>query len=348
MNSKMEPDMANATDKAAQAGLIFRPLAAQDLERVVAIDAALSGDRPRRGYFERRLHAAIKAPHLHLQFACEHDGALVGYVLSRRMFGEFGRESEALRLAVIGVLPGEQHHGVGLGLLHCLEDWCRRHGLREIRSQAHWKHHRILEFFDHAGFELGRNHVIDCEVHSGPLVAAGGSDEPFDADEGREVDYSDPAANDYEALPRDRVDVRILQREDAPALARIDSKNTGRDRSAYLAELVDEALDESAVRVSLVARVDGIVRGFVMAKADFGDFGRTEPVAVIDTIDVDPDTARQGIGSALLSQLFVNLQALQVARAETVVSRENLGVLAFLYRCGFAPSERLGFVRRVV
>ncbi len=343
----MEQAAAKAGVHASQAAVSFRPLAAEDLERVVAIDAALSGNQRRRGYFERRLQAALKAPHLHVQFAAEHDGALVGYVLARRLFGEFGRESEALRLAVIGVVPGEQHHGVGVGLLHCLEEWCRRHGVSEIRSQAHWKHHRILEFFDHAGFSLGRNHVIDCEVHAGPLVAAGGSEEPHDHEDGREIDYSDPAANDYEALPRDRVDVRILQREDTAALARIDRKNTGRDRSAYLAELVAEAMDESAVRVSLVARVDGIVRGFVMAKADFGDFGRTEPVAVIDTIDVDPDTSGQGIGSALLSQLFVNLQALQVVRAETVVSRESLGLLGFLYRCGFAPSERLGFVRHL-
>ena len=339
--------MESATQQPTSAAVTYRPLAAQDLDRVVAIDAALSGDRRRRSYFERRLQAAIKEPQMHLQFAAEHDGDLVGYVLARRMRGEFGRDTEALRLAVIGVVPGEQHHGVGLGLLHCLEDWCRRHGLAEIRSQAHWKHHRMLEFFDHAGFSLARNHVIDCEVHAGPLVAAGGSDDPSAHDDEREVDYSDPAANDFEALPRDRVEVRILQREDVPALARIDRKNTGRDRSAYLAQLVDEALDESSVRVSLVARVDGIVRGFVMAKADFGDFGRTEPVAVIDTIDVDPDTAGQGIGSALLSQLFVNLQALQVVRAETVVSRDSLGVLAFMYRCGFAPAERLGFVRRL-
>jgi predicted N-acetyltransferase YhbS len=343
----MEPTMADPTQPPTSSAVTFRPLEAKDLNRVVSIDAALSGNRPRRSYFERRLQAAIKEPQMHLQFAAEHAGALVGYVLARRMRGEFGREAEALRLAVIGVEPGEQHHGVGVGLLHCLEDWCRRHGLAEIRSQAHWKHHAMLEFFDHAGFSLGRNHVIDCEVHSGPLVAAGGSAEPSDRDDRHEVDYSDPAANDFEALPRDRVDVRILQREDAAALARIDRKNTGHDRSAYLAQLVDEALDESSVRVSLVARVDGIVRGFVMAKADFGDFGRTEPVAVIDTIDVDPDTAGQGIGSALLSQLFVNLQALQVVRAETVVSLENLGLLAFLHRRGFEPSERLGFVRRV-
>ena len=339
--------MASAKPQTDPAAPAYRALTAADLERVVSIDAGLSGLGPRRAYFERRLQAAIAAPKLHVQFAAIHDGELVGYVLARRMQGEFGREAPALRLAVIGVAPGEQHQGVGVGLLRCLEAWCRDHGVPEIRSQAHWKHHRILEFFDHAGFSLGSNHVIDCEVHAGRLVAAGGSEEPPERGERSEIDYSDPAANDYEALPRDRVDVSSLRRDEAAALARIDRRITGRDRSGYLAQMVDEALDDSAVRVSLVARVDGIARGFVMAKVDFGDFGRTEPVAVIDTIGVDPDTAGQGIGSALLSQLFVNLQALHVARVETVVSRGDLALLAFLYRCGFGPSERLGFVRRV-
>jgi hypothetical protein len=38
-------------------------------------------------------------------------------------------------------------------------------------------------------------------------------------------------------------------------------------------------------RISLAARKDGIVAGFVMARADLGDFGRSEPVAVLDTIE---------------------------------------------------------------
>jgi len=339
--------MATANPRGDEATTTYRPLSAADLERVVSIDAGLSGAGPRRAYFERRLNAAIAAPGLHVQFGAEHDGELVGYVLARRMQGEFGREAPALRLAVIGVVPGEQHHGVGVGLLRCLEQWCRSHGVPEIRTQAHWKQHRILDFFDHAGFSLGRNQVIDCEVHAGALAAADGRDEAVAREDDFETDYSDPAANDYEALPRDRVDVRTMAREDAAALARIDRRITGRDRSAYLGQLIEEALEDSAVRVSLVARADGIVRGYVMAKVDFGDFGRTEPVAVIDTIGVDPDVGGQGIGSALLSQLFVNLHALHVDRAETVVSREDAALLAFLYRCGFGPSERLGFVRKV-
>ena len=84
-----------------------------------------------------------------------------------------------------------------------------------------------------------------------------------------------------------------------------------------------------------------------MARVDLGDFGRVEPVAIIDTIGVDPEYSRRGIGHALLSQLFVNLGALRIERVETVVAPRDFGLLGFLYDVGFAPSHRLPFVRHL-
>ena len=110
---------------------------------------------------------------------------------------------------------------------------------------------------------------------------------------------------------------------------------------------LDEAMVDSAIRVSLTARLDRAIVGYLMASADLGDFGRTEPVAVIDTIGVDPDYAHRGVGHALLSQLFANLGALRIERVETVVAPRDLGLLGFLYDVGFVPSQRLPFVRRL-
>jgi ribosomal protein S18 acetylase RimI-like enzyme len=110
---------------------------------------------------------------------------------------------------------------------------------------------------------------------------------------------------------------------------------------------LNETIVDSAIRVSLTARQDGAIVGFLMARADYGDFGRTEPVAVIDTIGVDPGYAHRGVGHALLSQLFANLGALRIERVETIVAPRDLGLLGFLYDVGFAPSQRLPFVRRL-
>jgi len=162
-----------------------------------------------------------------------------------------------------------------------------------------------------------------------------------------EIDYGAPVRDGFDDLSRDRIPVRSLRRDDLAALARIDRKNTGRDRSAYIAHQLAEAFDHSGIRVSLVAELDGAAVGFVMARVDFGEFGRLEPAAVIDTIGVDPGHARRGVGRAMLSQLLANLGNLRIETLRTEVDWHDFGLIGFLYRRGFRPSQRLAFTRRL-
>jgi len=332
------------------AGITLRRTTAQDLGLVVALDAANVG-RARQFYFERRLNAALAHTALHVQFSAEQDGKFVGFMMARQLLGEFGRAEPALRLEAMGVAQGEQGLGIGTALLAKLESEAKRMGVAAIRTTASWRNHAIMQFFDHAGFELSQNLVVECAVHSHRLTAHEGDKVLAPAHltgfSASEVDYSAVAANDFEALARDKIDVRTLKADDINDIVRVDQAVTGRRREAYIRELVDEAMTDSAVRVSLVARVDGIVAGFAMARTDFGDFGRAEPVAVLDTIAVDPGYAHRGVGHALLSQLFVNLEGLRVERVETLVARENFGLLGFFYAVGFEHSQLLSFVKRV-
>jgi ribosomal protein S18 acetylase RimI-like enzyme len=121
----------------------------------------------------------------------------------------------------------------------------------------------------------------------------------------------------------------------------IDRRITGGDRSAYFERKLREALHESDVRVSLVAEQDQVPVGFIMARVDFGEFGRIEPTAVMDTLGVDPDYRGQGIARALLSQLLLNLMTLRVERIRTEVDWRDGDLLAFLDRCGFHLSREL-------
>jgi len=162
-----------------------------------------------------------------------------------------------------------------------------------------------------------------------------------------EIDYSKPATPDFGPLARDRIPVRAIKESDLSALIAIDRRTTGRDRSGYFEEKLEEALHESDVRVSLVAEQDGAVVGFIMARVDFGEFGRFEPIAVMDTIGVDPDWHDRGVGRALLSQLLMNLATLRVERIRTDVAWRDRDLVGFLDRCGFLPAQQLCFKRSV-
>jgi GNAT superfamily N-acetyltransferase len=332
------------------AGVSLRRTKAEDMEAVVALDATIL-DRPRQFYFQRRLKAALNQTDLHVQFSAEQDGRLVGFIKARKLLGEFGRAEPALRLEAMAVAPGEQGQGIGSALLARLESEAKRMGVTTIRTTTSWRDHAIMQFFDGAGFEFAHNLVLDCPIrqnrvaaHEGDKILAPAHVTGFSA---TEVDYSAAAANDFEALAQDKFEGRVLEAGDLDDIIRIDQRVSGRRREDYIRELFDEAMNDSAVRVSLVTHVDGIAAGFVMARTDFGDYGRAEPVAVLDTIGVDPDYAHRGVGHALLSQLFVNLAALRVERVETMVTRENFELLGFFYDTGFERSQRLSFDKRV-
>jgi ribosomal protein S18 acetylase RimI-like enzyme len=207
----------------------------------------------------------------------------------------------------------------------------------------------MLRWLDAMGFTLAPNHVVDCAVAGGEYRPQ--RDDPADRRNGEgttpEISYGGGSGNDFERLARDNADVSAMSRGDLDDIVRIDRRITGRDRRGYMEHKLAEAMHDSAIRVSLTARLDGIVAGFLMASVDLGDYGRTEPVAVIDTIGVDSDYAHRGIGHALMSQLFVNLGALRVERIETVVAPQDFALLGFLYDVGFAPSQRLPFLRRL-
>src|SRR5919201_4275308 len=134
---------------------------------------------------------------------------------------------------------------------------------------------------------------------------------------------------------------------DVAAIVRLDRRIMGRDRGPYYRRKAAEALRHSGVRVSLVAEVDGAFAGFLMARVDFGDFGRTEPTAVLDTVGVDPDFARRHVGRALLEQLLLNLRSLRVERVVTEAEWDHLDLLGFLSRTGFEHSQRLAFVKAI-
>lgn len=328
--------------------LTIRALTRDDLASVVAIDAAIEG-RWRRNYVERRLAAALREPALHAQFAACDSNGLAGYILARVLEGEFGRSEPGLRLEMVGMRPDARGHGGGARLFQVLADWARRHGIRDVRTSAGWRDAGMLGWLDAMGFRLAPSFILDAaldEVAPAPLAEEALTLPPGHGP-GGEINFGAAEANDNERLAREQPEVRPMKPEDLREIVRIDHAITGRDRGSYIAARLAEALDDSALRVSLAARFDGAIVGFVMARADLGDFGRTEPVAVVDTIGIDPDYAHRGFGKALLEQLFANLSALQVERVETVVNAADLTLLGFFQSAGYAPSQRLPFVRRL-
>lgn len=137
------------------------------------------------------------------------------------------------------------------------------------------------------------------------------------------------------------VTLRGLRPEDLGRVVAIDARVVGRSRRGYLEHKLEVNLLRSSVQVSLGAELDKSLIGFLLASVWTGEFGATEPVAVLDTFGVLPDFQGRGVGKAMLDQLRVNLRGLGVATLRTEVDWDARALLDFFHREGFRPAQRL-------
>ncbi len=148
-------------------------------------------------------------------------------------------------------------------------------------------------------------------------------------------------------LDVDSVVVRSLRAADLDAIVRIDERIGGRTRRKYLEVKVAAALEQSGVRISLVAEIEGAVAGFLLGSVFYGEFGRPEPAATVDTLGVDPAFRGRKVGKALVRQLEMNMKALGIEHLETQVAWNQWDLLGFLEAQGFEPAPAICLRRRL-
>ncbi len=300
----------------------IKNLDAEHVAQVITLDGSLEGgERP--DFFNRRLQAIRRAPATYIGHVATIDGQFSGYLLGRILQGEFGHNQPVMLLDALGVRPQVQGQGVSTQLLDRLSHTARAAGCREMQTQVGWQQQPLLSYFSSMGFQLSPRIVL---ARPSTALANGETEEELDNLE-----------QQWESSPI----IRSLDQDDAEDICRIDRHITGRDRSVYLQQKMAEALTDSGVRISLVAEVDRMVAGFMMARLDYGEFGRIHSTAVIDTLGVGPEYKGAGLGTELLAQLLKNLEVLRVEQIRTEVAWNNHGLSRFLAHCGFAPTQRL-------
>jgi len=311
--------------------IILRSLHPDDLESVVAIDAGITG-RARHTFFDKRLQVALESPDTLVTCAAESEGKLIAYCFARIEDGAYGISEQVGVVDVVGVRSDYQKAGVGMLMMEELEQRLQKKSISSIRTSIDWSDTGLVGYFSAAGFQLSPSIILSRECEIQPSFAEGDPESPRGPD---------GANRDYAPLLRDTAPARSMVQSDISSMIRIDSKLTNRDRTAFFQAKLQEMLNESGIRVSLVVERDDVVVGYAMARLDYGDFGRVEPAAVLDTIGVHPDFAGQGVGRALLSQLLGNLAALQVNSVNTQLQWDNVSLLEFLATCGFVPTQNL-------
>ena len=317
----------------------IKPLSPQDLNAVITIDTAVSGVS-RRGYFEKRLRAATENPREYVFVGAFNGDILAGFAFAKLVSGEFGKSGASASLDAISIDPEHGLRGLGQKILDEVEAVLHHKGVTTLTSQINWDQWPVLSFLAHSGFKIATGIVLTRSTNA--IVQELDKDPAEDADE---LDYSSPDGDASNALSHDRIPVRSMKADDLAKIISIDSKNSGSDRTGYFTSKQEENLNQSGVQVSLVAEQDGFPVGFIMARVDFGEFGRTNAEAVMDSLGVDPGFQGQGIGHALMAKLMVNLAILRVDTVRTEVDWQDTALISYFSSVGFEKAQCISLIK---
>ena len=157
----------------------------------------------------------------------------------------------------------------------------------------------------------------------------------------------DDRANSNSLETGNHVIVRNMREDDLDAVVAIDATSTGRRRPHYFRRMLERTVKEADFQISLVAEVDGVIAGCVIATLFYGEYGVMEPAASIDAVGVLHEYRRQHVARALVRQLRLNLSALRIDSLRTEVRWDDFELLRFFSTEGFAPGTRVCLERSI-
>jgi len=137
--------------------------------------------------------------------------------------------------------------------------------------------------------------------------------------------------------------VRLMKLEDFNDVLAIDEKVNKVLREEYY-KLKFEKLVKSGdyVPTSLVCEnEDGKVVGFIMGELFIGEYGISEDRAKLDTIGVDPEYQKKGVGKLLLKEFIDHLKSLGVEKISTLVAWNDIELIKFFSSNNFEPSKTI-------
>ncbi len=134
--------------------------------------------------------------------------------------------------------------------------------------------------------------------------------------------------------------VRPITEADLEAVIALDGSITGSSRKGFYTKRWAAMNGAPEAFEWLVAVAGNRVAGFVSTHILDGEFGGTEPTAVIDAIGVLPELRKQGIARALMEALEARLKARHITELRTKADWMPHNLVQFFAGAGFqlAPS----------
>ena len=155
--------MDTDSDSPARDLVLVRNLRADDAEALIAIDAASVGRRRDR-FLALKMKQAFADTGIAVSLVAELDDHVVGFVLARVYYGEFGVLEPAAVLDVLGVHPDYRRRRVASALIDQLRTNLLGLGIPKLQTEVQWSNTELTSFFQHEGFTLAPRLCLDLDL----------------------------------------------------------------------------------------------------------------------------------------------------------------------------------------
>ena len=293
-----------------------RLMAEGDLAAIVRVDGERRGSPT--AFHAGKLTACLREPGINTSLVAEADRVVVGFLMGRLFFGEFGVPLTRAVLDWMAVLPAFAHQGAAHALFEQYVRNVRGLGVEAIDTLVEWDRFDLLGFFRSVGFRPSRDVDLVWSLEKHPYRA-----------------------------PQAAVLVREAGERDMAAVSAIDGEAIRAARPLYFAARLRAVRERPERGFFLVAERDGRVLGFIAGSLYQGEFGIDDLRGVIDSFAVAPPERNRGVGSALVAGLTGRMRPAGVRQMETLCRWNDWELLRFFERVGFRPSARLNLELRL-
>lgn len=151
------------SDSVPRDQVLIRSARPTDLAALVSIDAAATGRRRER-FLQLKLSQALADTGVAMSLVAEVDAHVVGFLLARVYYGEFGVLEPSAVMDVLGVHPDYRGRHVAAALLDQLRTNLLGLGISTLQTEVRWDSTDLLTFFQHEGFAIAPRLCLDLDL----------------------------------------------------------------------------------------------------------------------------------------------------------------------------------------
>jgi ribosomal protein S18 acetylase RimI-like enzyme len=155
--------MNTEAESPARDTVLVRNLRPDDLDALIAIDAASVGRRRDR-FLASKTKQAFADTGITASLVAEVDEHVVGFALARVYYGEFGVIEPAAVLDVVGVHPDYRGRRVASALIDQLRTNLLGLGIPTLQTEVRWDSGDLISFFRSEGFALAPRLCLDLDL----------------------------------------------------------------------------------------------------------------------------------------------------------------------------------------